>query len=306
MFALGDTLYGTRKGKRFTGGRFTRNMVMIHDPSHNNCWTQNAGKNNAGYFTVRGKANAKNKWFWPGAPFAKGNTVVTPVTLMKRLNASGTGGFNFAQKKSFVNVSKVSRTTIRSVRTKKLALTRAQPGGTPISWGAGTHRAGRWTYLAGSVLRPGQYGHDIYLSRVRTSDLLSTKRSVAGNTAQYLTSTGFTKRAPAGSWRKVCDGACDSTVSMLSAGGRVHMVTKDHSILGSTISDYSSSSWAGSWSRKVVAHAPTKAGTNSYGATVHPNVARSGNLFTITLNYNTNDGTFDPARYRPAMFRIAL
>lgn len=308
LFSNQDTFWGRSDGaNRMLSGSMRHNSIIIYDDRSPTCMTAQAGVDDGGFFSPG--TDPSQSWLWPGQPEVSGTTVVVPLGYVALGSSPGAGSFNFVKMGTSVGTYRFTGSTLVPLSVRSFTPTGAEPGGEPFEWEASIVY-GDYVYLGATHLRSGQWGHDLFLARVPKSVWFAPDTGLAGR-VEFLTGDGWKVGARYDQLRPIIYGQGDAAVSFTTTADQFHIVTKQYSMLGSTIVDWHAPTPDGVYEQTPVAPAPTKAGTWSYWANLHPELVSAGLSRVATLNFNNaqdlgwgNLNVMD--RYRPTMFNVVL
>lgn len=306
LWLLGDTLYGTRSGTRFTSGRFKRNAALVLDRRRSSCWSSLLGSDDRGLFPHGN--DARKSWIWPGTPAINPTGVIAiPMAQMRATGGGNSGGFNFEHASSELRTFSWSRGSLKELGSRPFNFPRVQPPtsvATHINW-TNTLNDGAWVYLFGSSRRAGTMGFDLFIARVRSGDYFA--RRGATPSPEFLAQGGWSRTARYSDLRRIADADGDAAFSAVRTSSGLHVLTKQNSILGNTVLDYHvAGDPTGRWQRTTVAKVPQRAKMFSYGLAIHPELGIAGGAHFVTLNFNTTSPGVGVDQFRPALFRLRL
>lgn len=305
MLMNGDTFWGTSTGNQMLWGNMPRNSILIYDDRNPNCFTASAGNSGGGEFPAGG--DPATSWYWPGQAQKMGNVISLQMAHMGTAGNPDAGMWNFALINNVLRTYRLDGNTLTPLTARSMSTKTVQ--GRLLGWGP-TKMVGDWVYATLSDLRPGQWGHDIYLARVPVSDWFTQTGANLWN-IQYLTNSGtWQVDAPENQLRRVVEGEGEAGGSIEYTGNEYHIVFKQYSIIGSKLYDYHSPTLEGSYTRTFLADVPARAASMSYGANIQPWGAR-GLTRTVTINSNTENLPWDQFlrvmdRARPQTFTVTL
>ena len=303
LFINQDTFVGTITD-HMTSGNMPHNTALIYDKTNPGCWTFLNGNTLGGLFPTGG--NPDTDYYWPNQPAVNGNVVAMTMSRMGPVPGNTGGAFNFQlnamELKTFTWTG--SQFVQRSYR--KFGNVTANPPGGLIGWTNNLSKDG-WTYMVGGHLRTGMWGHDIYLSRVPTTEFFAaTGRDLAPN-MEYLTPAGWKKNATYSELKKIYDASSDAIASLVWSGKEYHFVTKEYSFLGANVVDVHGPTLEGPLDKHTLGPVPYKADSWTYGAQVHPEFGHTGWNYNVSIKYNnavTDEGwaaLWHMDRYRPEL-----
>ena len=301
-----DTFWGTSNVNQMLSGSMRHNSTLLFDDRNPSCFTVTAGSNDGGSFPLG--TNPATAWYWPGQPAALGTTITMPMAAMGMGDNPAAGSWNFAQKYTVLRTFTLNGSTLTPSTTRTFGPTTAEPAGRQLAWVA-DKAIGDWVYMTGTDLRPGQWGHDVYLARVPVADWFNRTTAPVTST-QFLTPGGWKAGATYPELRRIIDGAGDAEVSIEHTGNEFHLIVKAYSILGSKVIDYHAATPEGAYTATTIADVPDAPGTIGYHAVVQPWGA-AGLTRKVTVNRNNGEdlgwgNLFVMDRYRPTLHDVIL
>lgn len=291
LWLFGDTLRGERlaDGSRAAGGDLVRNSLLVQTGG---CLSAVRGPNGAEAIP----SLPDGQWYWPQDAVVLGNEV---VVLASREHRTGAGAFGFSSGGVDAAVFRLTATGLvfaRMAPTPSSHLTEAHD-----QYGKAFVRTHDWLLVYGSRAAARSFGRSVVLARVPASELLHPAAW------QYWTGRSWSRRATDAV--ATTSATWSSAFSVYARAGKLHMLTKENDVWGSTVITGTADGPARPFSRRAVLQAPSGRRVDEllYNPLAHPEVHLAGGQLLVTLCRNSSSLTAvmaDANLYKPQFLAL--
>jgi Domain of unknown function (DUF4185) len=279
LFLCGDTAH-RRDRERGTDVWWSRTSAVIWDGERLETCSDDA--------LIPGTESAPGveaTWHWGGPMVWDGPDLWCMSLRCERVE----GGFGFRSlPRALVQLSWPSWGKPSFVREWPLPVGR-------IDWGALVVRTVDWVYVYGVTIGPGEYGHQVYVARVRDGRLPFLKEWAYFAAGKWVSD-------PDSATPILSEHGPSGTFSVHWSPGGFRLTSKSDGDFGTDVCVWRSKTAQGPWLRKVVGQEPWSWERMSYGATAHPLLMLPSGKHLISVPHNGNAVPYfeEPDRYRPA------